>query len=242
MKRVRILDVPVDCVNMTSAIQKIDEIIAKGENDHYIMAVNPEKVMAARRVPFLKKMFKGASLLIPDGIGVVLGMRMVHGIKTERVAGADLMQKICERSADKGYKIFVYGAGQAVNQEAVTILQARYPGIRIVGRCHGYVAEEQMDGLIASINASGADILFVALGSPKQEEWIDRHLKKLNVKVCQGIGGTLDTIAGEMKRAPVLFQRLYFEWLYRLIVDPKRIKRQSVLPLFMLELLSHGRR
>jgi N-acetylglucosaminyldiphosphoundecaprenol N-acetyl-beta-D-mannosaminyltransferase len=232
MNRVRILGVPVDCVNVTVALKNIEEIIAKGKSGHYIMAVNPEKVIAARKRPFLKKMFEQASFLLPDGIGVVMAMRMLHGIKNGRVAGADLMQKLCERAAKRGYRIFVYGAREAVNQKAVTILRERYPGLKIVGRCHGYVGEEQMDELIAAINASDADILFVALGSPKQEEWIDQHVGKLHVKVCQGIGGTLDVIAGNVKRAPGIFCALGLEWLYRLLAEPKRWKRQLVLPVF----------
>ncbi|MFO7972440.1 MAG: WecB/TagA/CpsF family glycosyltransferase [Desulfobacterales bacterium] len=205
------------------------------------MAVNPEKVMAARKMPFLEKMFEHAALLIPDGIGIVIGMRWIHGAKAERLAGADLMQRLCEESADKGHKIFIYGSRESVNKKAVKILEKRYSGINIVGRSNGYVSQAQMTGLVEKINQSGADILFVALGSPRQEEWIDRHLAKLNVKVCQGIGGTLDTIAGEVKRAPVLFQKMNLEWFYRLVVDPKRIQRQYLLPVFMMKMILNGR-
>jgi N-acetylglucosaminyldiphosphoundecaprenol N-acetyl-beta-D-mannosaminyltransferase len=226
---------------MKSALEYIDERIKNGRCGSYIMAVNPEKIMAAGKAPFLKTMFEHAGLLIPDGIGVVLGVRKVYGLRSQRVAGADLMQQICRVSAEKGYKIYVYGARERVNKNAVEILKSRFAGIQIVGRSHGYLGEDEMEDLVRAINDSGADILFVALGSPRQEQWIDTHLEKLNVKICQGIGGTLDTITGEMKRAPALFQKLGLEWFYRLVVDPKRIRRQAVLPVFMLKVLLNGR-
>lgn len=241
MKRVRLLGIPVDCITMKSALGYIDERIRNARCGSYIMAVNPEKIMAAQKAPFLKNMFEHAGLLIPDGIGVVLGVRKVYGVWSQRVAGADLMQQICRVAAEKGYKIYIYGSKEGVNKKAVEILKSRYAGIQIVGRSHGYLGEDEMGNLVKAINDSGADILFVALGSPRQEQWIDTHLENLNVKICQGIGGTLDTITGEMKRAPALFQKFGLEWFYRLVAEPRRARRQAALPVFMLKILLNGR-
>jgi len=114
-------------------------------------------------------------------------------------------------------------------------LKERHGGLNIVGRSHGYVSEQDMAALVEKINASGAEILFLALGSPKQEKWLAAHKDALNtVKVCQGIGGTLDTIAGKVKRAPKIWCRCSAEWLYRLLSEPSRIKRQKVLPVFAM--------
>jgi N-acetylglucosaminyldiphosphoundecaprenol N-acetyl-beta-D-mannosaminyltransferase len=122
---------------------------------------------------------------------------------------------------------------------ATEILRRRYPGLEIAGRSNGYVKEEHMPDLIDQINKSKAEILFLALGSPKQEIWFARNRHSLeNVKICQGIGGSLDTIAGNVKRAPAIWRKCSAEWLYRLIKEPKRIKRQRVLPLFVLMVLS----
>ena len=131
------------------------------------------------------------------------------------------------------YKVFIYGATEDVNKKAVDELKNRYPDLKIVGRANGYVKESEMPDLIDRINASKAEILFLALGSPKQEKWYATHKNRLHhVRVVQGVGGTLDTIAGTVKRAPEIWCKLQLEWLYRLIMEPKRIKRQKVLPIF----------
>lgn len=237
IERVRILNCHVDAVTMRQALEEIDVIVADNIQGCYILAVNPEKIDATRRNPLLKEMFKKAALLIPDGIGVVLAVRCLYGKKISRVPGADLMQNLCEMAARKGYRIFIYGAKEDVNKKAVKILNSKYPGINIVGRCNGYVDESRMHALVEEVNSLKTDILFIALGSPKQEKWIQRYLPLLNVKVCQGVGGTLDTIAGNVKRAPVFFQRMGLEWFYRLISEPKRIRRQIMLPVFAFNVL-----
>ena len=231
-KRVRVLDIPVDAIDMNTAIKYVDNLIKNNKKRCYILAVNPEKIIALQKDPSLKYMFEDATLLIPDGIGVVLALRLLHGIRISRVPGADLMENICRESAKKGYKIFIYGAKEEVNKVATESIKKKYKGLQIVGRCNGYIPENRMSELIKKINNSGADILFIALGSPKQEKWIQRYLSELDVKICQGIGGTLDTIAGTTKRAPKSFQRMGLEWFYRLIREPKRIRRQIVLPVF----------
>lgn len=237
MERVRVLGIPVDAVTMSGAIEYIDALVRGPGTGNYVLAVNPEKVHVLKKDPFLREMFEKAALLLPDGIGIVLAVRLLFGSKIGRVPGADLMQSLCAAAPKRGYKIFIYGAQEEVSKSAAAKLAAKNPGIRIVGRSNGYVKDENMQELIRSINASGADILFVALGSPKQEQWITKYLPALQVKVCQGIGGTLDTIAGTVKRAPLLFQKSGLEWFYRLITEPKRIRRQMVLPVFVFDVI-----
>lgn len=242
IKRVRVLGVSVDYVDMSLALGYVDELITNNKKGNYILAVNAEKFMQLQKDLLLKKIFEDAALLIPDGVGAILAMRWCYGLTAERVPGSELMPNICREAAKKGYKIFIYGSNEHVNKGAVEKLNILYPGIRIVGRCNGYIGEEKMEGLIDDINRSQADILFVALGSPKQEMWIKQYLPRLNVKVCQGIGGTLDAITGQTKRAPALFQKLPLEWLYRLIMDPKRIRRQAIIPLFLFKVFTQKRR
>ena len=231
------LDVPVDVVDMASALAFVDACVGSEETGGYIVAVNPEKMFALKRNPELKAFCEGASLLIPDGIGVVTAGHLLYGAKMRRVAGADLMQEICARSAERGHRIYMYGGKEDVSAAAVGELRRRYPGIHIVGRANGYVQSADVSELIKDINDSGADIVFVALGSPRQEMWIRDHKAELNVKLCQGIGGTLDTIVGTVKRAPALFRQMGLEWLYRLLKEPSRARRQMVLPLFALQVL-----
>lgn len=235
--RTEVLGIPVDYVTMEGAVAFAERLIEDGSKGNYILAINPEKVMTLLKDEALRAAFAGAALLIPDGIGVVWAMRRLKGLAAVRVPGSELMPKLCELAALKGYGVFLYGSKEEVNEGAANILASRYPGLRIVGRANGYLKAEEMPELVRQINDSGAEILFVALGSPKQEEWILRWLPKLNVKVCQGIGGTLDTIVGTVKRAPPIFCRLGLEWFYRLVTDPRRAKRQAVLPVFAWKVL-----
>ncbi|WP_396956731.1 WecB/TagA/CpsF family glycosyltransferase [Nitrosomonas sp.] len=229
------LDTQVDCVNMTDALKFVEEHIRTASRVGTILAVNPEKIYALRQSSFLRDFFTRAALLIPDGIGIVFATRM-NGYRVERVAGADLMQQICTLAEQKGYRIFIYGAKEEVNRDAVERLRERHSLIKIVGRANGYVKDESMDALVSEINESKAEILFVALGSPRQEQWMAKHLDLLTtVKICQGIGGTLDTIVGTVKRAPLFMQRLNLEWFYRLLQQPSRAGRQIKLLRFAWE-------
>lgn len=234
--RFGILGLPVDAIGMKQALAEVDRQIRTADYPSYIMAGNPEKVYAVRGSSFLRDFFLNAALVVPDGIGVVIAMRWLYGQKIERVAGADLMQAICAAAPERGYRIFIYGAAEEVNSSAVHELQRRYPGIQIVGRANGYVKEADMPALIEQINNSHADILFVGLGTPRQEEWLNRWLPDLKVQICQCIGGTLDTVAGRVKRAPQRWQRLGLEWLYRLLHEPSRAGRQAKLIGFAWEL------
>ncbi|TWJ19063.1 WecB/TagA/CpsF family glycosyltransferase [Geobacter argillaceus] len=231
--RLNILNVWVDPVDMAGALERIERFVEEGDRPHSVFAVNPEKNFSVPRDPRLHQTFKQADLLIPDGIGVVMAARILHRARLSRVPGVELMDRICRLSAGKGYRVFIYGAKEEVSSKAAAILQQRYPSLKIVGRANGFVTPDEIPSLIERINASGAQILFLALGSPRQENWFVENAARLStVRVCQGIGGTLDTIAGTVKRAPERWCRLNLEWLYRLISEPKRIGRQKVLPIF----------
>ena len=236
MTRHQILNIWIDEVSFQQALGKVVEFVEHGNRPHTIFAANPEKNFSLPKTPLLYESFKKADLLIPDGIGMVLAARIIHGTRLERVPGCEFMQETCGLAAEKGFKIFIYGAQEEVNQEAVRILRRRHPAIKIVGNVNGYWPENKMAELIGKINDSGAQILFLALGSPKQEEWVARFQDQLTtIRVCQGIGGTLDVIAGNVKRAPEFFCNLGLEWFYRLLDNPKRIKRQIILPIFGLQ-------
>lgn len=236
-RRVDVLDVPVDDVSLDGVLAFTEDHIRHGSGVATILSVNPEKVFALHRDPRLMSFFKGSKLLIPDGIGVVMAMRLLHRLKTKRLVGTDLMHALCRVAPRQGYRIFIYGGREEVNRKSETLLRAQYPAIQIVGRANGYVGPGEMAGLVGAMNSASPDILFVALGSPRQELWMLQHLPHLNVKICQGIGGSLDTITGDVRRAPMIFQRLGLEWLYRLIRQPSRWRRQIVYPLFAYRVL-----
>jgi len=234
--RIEVLGVPVDCVDMERSLDVVDEYI-QGDKPETVIAVNPEKIIKARNDPQLLAQLRAAGLLIPDGIGVVVAASLLGLGRMKRVPGSELMPEICNLSARKGYRIFLFGGRPEVNEKVAKILVERYKGIQIVGRQSGYFEDNEIESIIESINMSEAQILFVALGSPKQELWMHKYLKNTTVKVCQGVGGTFDVIAGEVKRAPNAFRKVHLEWLYRLLANPRRIIRQTALPKFVFAVI-----
>jgi N-acetylglucosaminyldiphosphoundecaprenol N-acetyl-beta-D-mannosaminyltransferase len=236
-RRIGVLGVPVDVVDMAGAVDYVDRAVRAGARATCVLAVNPEKVITLSHDAWLHHFFDDAGLLIPDGIGVVWAARLLEHLPAARVPGADLMVELCALAARSGYPVFLFGACEEVSAGAAAVLQRRFPALRIAGRANGYVPAEHDADVVEAINRSGASILFVALGSPRQERWIAEHGPCLRVNVIQGIGGTLDTLVGRVRRAPPGWQHLNLEWLYRLLHDPRRMRRQAVLPLFVLKVL-----
>ena len=234
-KRVEVLSVPVDCLDWHRTLEIVEQDLLAGGPAKAVIAVNPEKVIRAQRDSELMSGLRNAALLIPDGIGIVLAARLLGLGRMQRVAGAELMPKICAIAARRGQGIYLFGAAPQVNEKAAAALQRAYPGLKIAGRHHGYVPEGEMDRVVQDINDCGAEILFLALGSPRQEQWMARHLPRTRVRLCQGVGGTFDVLAGEVKRAPAAFIHLNLEWLYRLLSQPRRLLRQTALPRFAMQ-------
>ena len=235
-QRIEILDIPVDLVTPSTALAAVQQMIEE-PGAHCIFAVNPEKVIRSQSDSSLHALLTQADLLIPDGIGIVLGARVLHGVSIERVPGIDLFLAVCERASQAGYRLYLFGAEPDVNREAHDELKRRYPRLSIVGTHHGLFSDDQSPSIIQAINLTRPDVIFVALGSPRQEEWITANLHKLQVKVCQGVGGSFDVLAGRVRRAPLLFQKYHLEWLYRLMAQPNRARRQLALPIFAYQVL-----
>ncbi|MGD6875649.1 WecB/TagA/CpsF family glycosyltransferase [Bacillus infantis] len=201
----------------------------------FIVAINPEKIMKAQDDPSLKVLLNKADYQIPDGIGVIIASRLKGGSIRERVTGIDMMLALCQAAAQHQKRIFLYGAKPGIADEAKSALEQRYPGIQIVGVINGYEKDENL--IERKINEAKPDIIFVAKGSPSQEYWIIDHMERLAPAIYQGVGGSFDVISGRIKRAPVLFQKLGLEWFYRLLKEPWRIKRQTILPKFLIKVL-----
>lgn len=237
IQREKILGIPIDIVTKKDALEFVITCIQNNKGGSYILAVNSEKIMALQKESFLNKIYEEAALLLPDGIGVVFAMRWIRGKKIKKLAGADLMQIICKEAEIRGYNLFIFGGTEEVNKNAVKKIKMIYPKIKIVGRSNGYLDERGRRDLLNKINDSQVEILFVGLGSPRQEIWIQRYLPQLNIKICQAVGGTLDVISGRKKRAPRVIQKLGLEWLYRLLKEPKRIHRQIVYPIYLAKVI-----
>ncbi|MFA7637006.1 MAG: WecB/TagA/CpsF family glycosyltransferase [Monoglobales bacterium] len=218
-----------------------DYIFGLTENDgfHYVFTPNSEMVMAAKKDGEFEKILNNAHLLTADGIGIIYASKILGDEIPERAAGYDVSLKLMEKLTHAGKTLYLFGAAPTVAQRAKEALEAKYPGIKIVGTHDGYfdVAEEKI--IIEDINNKKPDVLFVCLGSPKQEKWIFQNKDRLNVKVAMGLGGCLDVYAGNVKRAPDIYIKLGLEWLYRLMKEPKRFFRMLALPKFMFKVIRH---
>lgn len=201
------------------------------------VAVNPEKIYKAEHDRELAGLINGAQVCICDGIGAALAVKVLHGRSLKRITGVALFFELVKKAAEKGWKIYLLGASPESNQRAYNALLEKYPGLKIVGFHDGYF--EDSDRVVEDVNASGADILFVAMGSPKQEQWIAENRDKINAAFCMGVGGTFDVVSGKVKWAPAICRKTGTEWLYRLVSEPKRWRRQLALPKFLWLLLRY---
>jgi N-acetylglucosaminyldiphosphoundecaprenol N-acetyl-beta-D-mannosaminyltransferase len=234
MEKEQYLGVSVSPLTYEEIIKDVEQRIREGRQST-IIAVNPEKVITANRDPLVKDLINQSTYQIPDGVGMLIASKLKGGNIQERVTGVDMMERLLQFAAQENHSVFLYGAKEEVVSEAKKKIEERFHGIHIAGYENGYVSNHE--ALIKKINASGATLLFVALGSPRQELWIQEHMPHLNVKVFQGVGGSLDVFSGNVKRAPSLFRKLGLEWLYRLLKEPKRFKRQLALPSFLFKVI-----
>lgn len=227
-----VLGIQVNTESYDELLPKVFERIETKQKS-LIVAINPEKIITAKQNPDLKKLLNEAEFQIPDGIGVILASKIQKGNITSRVTGVDMMMRLCEESAKRQKPIFLYGGKPGVADKAAEKLKELYPNILIAGTQDGYEKDNQK--VVDKINAAKPDLLFVAMGSPKQENWINANRDALHPTIYQGVGGSFDVLAGNVQRAPEAFQKVGMEWFYRLMKEPHRIKRQIKLPLFLLE-------
>lgn len=241
-KRINILGVPVDMVDSEEALDIFKELM-KTPSCSQIVTPNSEIVVNASKDETLKKLISNASLIIPDGIGLVYASKILGYSLSERVTGIDFLEKIIGYLEETGQSIFFLGSKPAqegkdsVAQMAANKIVEKYPKLKVAGTHHGYFKKADEPDVVKRINESGADFLCVALGSPKQEEFVATHITELQVKASIGVGGSLDVWAGTLKRAPEFYQNHGLEWLYRFIQEPTRYKRMAALPIFMLRVL-----
>lgn len=239
--QIKILNVNVDCVNLDEAMQKVEEFVLE-QKPHHIVTANPEIIYASNYNPELLGIVNHAALVTADGTGVVWASGQLGRHLQERVTGIDLVYKICEKAPQKGWKLFILGSAPGVADTAADNIRKMYPGVEIVGTQHGYFKPEEEPEIVEMIKKSTPDVLFVALGAPKQEFWISKYMDELQVPVMLGIGGSMDVLSGNVKRAPEIWQKMNLEWLYRLLSQPSRWKRMLNLPKFAVEVLKQKRR
>ena len=242
MEKVNILGVKVTKHTMDSASDKIVEYVKSGQRGKCVYTPNSEIIMVAYRDEKFKDVLNEADMLLADGIGVVYASKIVKNPIPQRAAGYDTACEALRKLAKYGASVYLFGAAEGVADKAGEEICKRYPGIKIAGVSNGYFDAEREKQIIADINDKKPDVLFVCLGAPKQEKWINAHKNELDFGVAMGIGGSLDVFAGTVKRAPEFYQKHGIEWLYRLLKQPKRIIRMMDLPRFGFKVLLNGKK
>lgn len=233
---VKVFGVRFDKVTMDDAF-KIFVTFLKREKTTAIYTPNPEIVMLAQENDALKEALLAGDLVIPDGIGIILASKIHKLGLTERVPGIELMDRMLKFLNTTKGSIFLLGGKPEVAEVAAFHIQETYPNVEIKGTRDGYFDMEEELRIIDIINEAKPDVLFVAMGAPRQELWIHKHKRILNCRVAMGVGGALDVWAGHTKRAPKWMRDMHIEWLHRVLSEPTRITRMFRLPLFLIKVL-----
>lgn len=205
-----------------------------GNETKIVFTPNPEFIMCARKDKEFFEALNNSNLNVADGIGVVMASEILGQPLCERVAGCDLINALFDKMKSSGKTVYFFGSAKGVAAGARQKMEKKYKGLQVVGTHDGYFTPEEENIIIEEINELKPDLLLVGIGFPKQEKWIYKHKDELNAKVIMGIGGSLDVLNGNVKRAPAVFIKLNIEWLYRLIKQPSRFVRMLQLPLFLL--------
>jgi len=235
--RVNILGVGISAINMATALEIIEKWITE-QSPHYVCVTPVHSVMDCQHSPALRHIQNASGLSTPDGMPLVWLSRLKGFRHVERVYGPDLMLALCERSAAKGYRHFFYGGAEGVPEQLASVLQKRFPGLQVAGTFSPPfrpLTPEEDEQIVQIINKAAPDVVWVGLGSPKQEYWMAEHVGRLTAPVLIGVGAAFDFLTGRKPQAPRWMQRAGLEWLFRLLTEPRRLWRRYLInnPLFL---------
>lgn len=226
----QVMTIAFDNITMEEAVQTAMEHIARGTRCR-VVTPNAEFALEAKKTPRFLRILNSSQLVLADGVSVVLASRILGDPMQGRVTGVGFAQALAAALAKEGKSLYLLGAKPGVAEQAAEKLKQEHPGLKIAGTHDGYFKEE--GPVVAAINEARPDALLVCLGAPKQEYFMEEHDGELRVPVMAGLGGSMDVLAGNVRRAPVFFQKCGLEWLYRLCKEPKRWKRMIRLPLYL---------
>lgn len=222
---VTLFDCPIAQLQLEE-VGTLAETFISSQKPHYIAVVNAAKLVKMRHDEALRQSVLTANIVGADGVPVVWASRLLGSPLPGRVNGTDLMMILLEKGNQQGYRIFFFGAQAEVLERVLDVVHKDYPGFKIAGSRHGYFTEDEEWDIVRQIQASQADILFIAFGTPKKELWIRKYLQAMEVPVVHGVGGSFDVLAGVIPRAPVWMQNYGLEWLFRLLQEPRRMWRR----------------
>lgn len=241
--RHQFLNTYVSSLTMEESVKFAEEVIRTRTPTQHVV-INALKINLMQEDPKLCQIVNDCPLINADGMSIVWGARLLGIPVKERVAGVDLFIKLCEKSAEKGYKIYLFGAKEEVVKKTKAVLEERYPGIQICGYRNGYFSEADEPDIVEDMAKSGADIMFVGFSSPKKEYWIHNHINDLNIPFVMGVGGSFDWVAGVTHRAPEWIEKCGLAWFFRFIQEPRRLWRRYLIgnPKFVLLVLKEKNR
>ena len=224
--RARFLGLEIDRLDMDSTLARCERLIESGGSAQHVV-VNVAKLVAMRRDGRLGEIVQQCALVNADGQPIVWASRLLGDPRPERVTGSDLMERLLVRAEERGWRVYFLGAREEVLARAIERLRERFPRLIVCGSHHGYFDEEtQGDAVCRDICDARPHLLFVAISSPKKEYWLAEHLPDLDVPFGMGVGGSIDVVAGLVRRAPCWMQRAGLEWLFRLVQEPRRMARR----------------
>ncbi|MFZ5590483.1 MAG: WecB/TagA/CpsF family glycosyltransferase [Bacillota bacterium] len=227
-----ILGAAIDNLTLAAVVQKTASLLWERRRV-FVLTLNPEYLYRAQHDPALLELAGRADIVTPDGTGIVWACAVAGTPVPERVTGIDLMLALLAEAAGRGWRVYLLGAAPGVADEAAANLQRRFPGLQICGTWHGYFVPQEAEQVLADIAEKRPQLLFVALGAPRQEIWLAENLSRIPAPVVgMGVGGSFDVLAGRVRRAPLWMQKAHIEWLWRLIQEPRRWRRMLVLPKF----------
>lgn len=236
--KVRILGIDIDNIDIDEAGILTKDLIEKSNKTcKIVVAPNTEFIMMAQKDEEFYNILRNAELATPDSVGVMIGGKIQKKSFKQRIPGQAYFRKILEIGEKEGWTFYFLGGEDDVPELAVSNVKKDYPNLKIVGYHEGFFKKDSEEDVIKEINSLKPNVLFVAMGAPIQEKWISKHKDKLQVDIAAGQGGTFDYEAGRIKRAPKIVQKLCIEWLWRLILQPTRIKRMVVLPIYLIKII-----
>ena len=221
-QRIEMMGCQIDNVSMEETLRTIEGFIKSGR-PHQHVVVNVDKLVKASRDAELRRIINECALINVDGMPVVWASRLLGKPLKERVAGVDLFEALMRRSAEKGWRVFLLGAREEVVSGVKRAYEKKFPGLTVAGYRNGYWKPEEEAGVVEQIKAAQADLLFVAISSPKKEHFLGRYQAELKIPFAMGVGGTFDVAMGKVKRAPVWMQKAGLEWFYRFLQEPRRM-------------------
>lgn len=228
--------VKVDNISLNYALAKVQHWINTEGGSHIIVTPDALAALRSRTDKDYRRIVKNASLVLPDGAGLIGALKIIGTPIQERIPGVEFTEHLCKRAAYEGWRVWMLGGAPTVAASAAEKLVQKYPGLTIAGTCDGFFKQEETENICARIKDAGTNILFVGLGVPKQEYWLEKYLPATGAVIGMGIGGSMDVISGKLTRAPKMWQKVGMEWLYRVIQEPWRWKRLTKLPVFVLRL------